>query len=147
MHVLRAEKGHIIVGQESDGTVIPRDLGLPMGAGKRDFVGKRSLARADMQKTDRPGLVGLECVDDGGPLDEGAQLTQRPDPPAGTPASGYVTSSYASPLLGRPIALALVNGGRARLGEVLYAPMPDGARKVRVVAPVFYDPEGARLDA
>ncbi len=147
MHVLRAEKGYIIVGQESDGTVIPRDLGLPMGAGKRDFVGKRSLARPDMQKTDRPGLVGLECVDDGGPLDEGAQLTQRPDPPAGTPASGYVTSSYASPLLGRPIALALVNGGRARMGEVLYAPMPVGARKVRVVAPVFYDPEGARLNA
>jgi sarcosine oxidase, subunit alpha len=146
MHVLRAEKGYIIVGQESDGTVIPRDLGLPMGAGKNDFVGKRSLARPDMQKTDRPGLVGLECVDDGGPLDEGAQLTQRPDPPAGTPASGYVTSSYASSLLRRPIALALVNGGRARLGEVLFAPMPDGARKVRVVAPVFYDPEGARLD-
>ncbi len=147
MHVLRAEKGYIIVGQESDGTVTPRDLGLPLGKAKRDFVGKRSLARPDMGKSDRPGLVGLECVDDGGPLEEGAQLTQRPDPPVGTPASGYVTSSYPSATLGRPIALALVNGGRARNGEVLYAPMPDGARKVRVVAPVFYDPEGVRLHA
>ncbi len=145
MHVLRAEKGYIIVGQESDGTVMPRDLGLPTGAAKRDFVGKRSLARPDMQKTDRPGLVGLECADDGGPLEEGAQLTQRPDPPVGTPSSGYVTSSYPSATLGRPIALALVNGGKARLGEVFYAPMPGGARKVRVVAPVFYDPQGARL--
>jgi sarcosine oxidase subunit alpha len=147
MHVLRAEKGYIIVGQESDGTVIPRDVGLPTGERKRDFVGKRGLARSDLQKDDRPSLVGLEVLDGGGPLEEGAQITQRPDPPPGTPASGYVTSAYLSPSLQRPIALALVNRGRDRHGETLYVPMPGGARPVRIVAPVFVDPEGVRLDA
>jgi sarcosine oxidase subunit alpha len=145
MHVLRAEKGYIIVGQESDGTVTPADLGLPTGAAKADFVGKRSLSRPDMTKPDRPGLVGLQCLDDKGPLEEGAQLAQRPDPPPGTPASGYVTSAYWSPTIGQPIALGLVNGGRARMGETLMVPMPSGARTVKVVPPVFYDPPGARL--
>ncbi|MGD9802475.1 MAG: sarcosine oxidase subunit alpha family protein [Hyphomicrobiaceae bacterium] len=145
MHVLRAEKGYVIVGQESDGTVTPTDLGLPVGAAKRDFVGKRSLMRPDILKPGRPELVGLECVDNGGPLEEGLQITQRPDPPADTPSSGYVTSSYYSPTLERPIALALVNGGRARIGDTVYAPMPKGARRMRIVSPVFYDPEGARL--
>jgi sarcosine oxidase subunit alpha len=145
MHVLRAEKGYIIVGQESDGTVTPADLGLPTGASKRDFVGKRSLTRPDMRKPERPQLVGLECADDGGPLEEGQQLTQRPDPPIGTPASGHVTSSYCSATLGRPIALALVNGGRARMGDAIYAPMAKGVRQARIVPPVFYDPEGGRL--
>ncbi|MGE0765454.1 MAG: sarcosine oxidase subunit alpha family protein [Hyphomicrobiaceae bacterium] len=145
MHVLRAEKGYIIVGQESDGTVTPADLGLPAGGAKRDFVGKRALARPDMTKSGRREFVGLECVDGGGPLEEGLQLTQRPDPPPGTPASGYVTSSYHSPATGRPIALALVNGGRARLGDTIYAPLSRGARRVRIVSPVFYDPEGVRL--
>jgi sarcosine oxidase subunit alpha len=145
MHVLRAEKGYIIVGQESDGTVTPGDLGLPTGAAKADFVGKRSLARPDMTRPERRQLVGLVCLDDGGPLEEGLQLTQRPDPPPDTPASGYVTSSYDSATLGQPIALALVNAGRARLGDTLFAPMARGARKVRVVSPVFYDPAGGRL--
>jgi sarcosine oxidase subunit alpha len=145
MHVLRAEKGYIIVGQESDGTVTPADLGLPTGASKRDFVGKRSLSRPDIVTSGRPQLVGLECADGGGPLEEGLQLTQRPDPPIGTPASGHVTSSYHSATLGRPIALALVNGGRARMGDIVYAPMAKGMRRARIVPPVFYDPEGGRL--
>ncbi|MEZ5818983.1 MAG: sarcosine oxidase subunit alpha family protein [Hyphomicrobiaceae bacterium] len=145
MHVLRAEKGYIIVGQESDGTVTPGDLGLPTGASKPDFVGKRSLTRPDMQDPNRLQLVGLSCVDDGGQLEEGAQLTQRPDPPPGTPASGYVTSSYMSPTLGLPIALALVLGGRTRIGEELYSPMERGARRVRIVPPIFHDPKGTLL--
>jgi sarcosine oxidase subunit alpha len=145
MHVLRAEKGYVIVGQDSDGTVTPADLGLPTGASKRDFVGKRSLTRPDMIKPGRPQLVGLECADGGGPLEEGLQLTQRPDPPIGTPASGHVTSSYHSATLARPIALALVNGGRARMGDTVYAPMAKGVRRARIVPPVFYDPEGGRL--
>jgi sarcosine oxidase subunit alpha len=145
MHVLRAEKGFIIVGQESDGTVTPGDLGLPEGKVKADFVGKRSLKRPDMLLEDRPQLVGLEVADGGGPLEEGAQVTDVASPPAGTPALGHVTSSYASAVLGKPIALALVKGGRARMGQTLHVPMPNGARSVRVVSPVFYDPEGGRV--
>ena len=71
MHVLRAEKGYIIVGQETDGTVIPADLGLDwtIGRTKRDFVGKRSLARPDMLRADRRQLVGLVAPE---VLEEGA---------------------------------------------------------------------------
>ncbi|MDX2154869.1 MAG: sarcosine oxidase subunit alpha family protein [Hyphomicrobiaceae bacterium] len=146
MHVLRAEKGFIIVGQESDGTVTPGDLGLPVGKAKADFVGKRSLARPDMVVSDRPQLVGLEVAEGGGVLEEGAQVTQHATPRPGTPALGHVTSAYWSEALRQPIALALVKGGRARIGETLHVPMPDGARVVRVVSPVFYDPLGDRID-
>ena len=61
MHVLRAEKGFIIVGQETDGTVTPDDVGLTWAVGKEkaDFVGKRSLSRPDMLKPGRKQLVGL----------------------------------------------------------------------------------------
>ena len=61
MHVLRAEKGFIIVGQETDGTVTPDDLGMAgmIAKSKVDFVGKRSLARVDLVATGRKQLVGL----------------------------------------------------------------------------------------
>ena len=146
MHVLRAEKGFIIVGQESDGTVTPADLGLPTGKAKPDFVGKRSLGRPDMLKADRPQLVGLESVDGRTRLEEGAQITADATPRPGTRALGHITSAYMSPTLARPIALALVAGGRARTGTVLHVPMPGGAVAVRVVEPVFHDPKGERLD-
>ncbi len=80
-------------------------------------------------------------------LEEGAQVTLQPDPAAGTPALGHVTSAYRSATLGRSIALALVSGGRSRIGQQLHVPMPDGAIGVRVTGPVFHDPQGARLDA
>lgn len=145
MHVLRAEKGFIIVGQETDGTVTPADIGMASGDSKRDFVGKRGLARPDLRASDRPELVGLEIADGGGRLEEGAQLTEAAVPPAGTPALGHVTSSYWSAVLGRPIALAMVKGGRARMGDELFVPMPGGSRRVRVADPVFFDPLGQRL--
>lgn len=148
MHVLRAEKGYIIVGQETDGTVTPGDLGLDwaVGKAKKDFVGKRSLTRPDMIKPDRKQLVGLLTLDPKITLEEGAQIVARADAPVGTPALGHVTSSYFSDALGHSIALALVSGGRARMGEVLHVPMPNGPIAVRVADPVFYDREGKRLD-
>jgi sarcosine oxidase subunit alpha len=145
MHVMRAEKGYLIVGQETDGTVTPGDLGLPEGRAKADFVGKRSLSRPDMLAADRRQLVGL-LTDD--PLlvpEEGAQLVSVANPPPGTPALGHVTSSYLSPALGRSIALALLAGGRGRLGERLFVAGPRGGIAATVVAPVFLDPEGERL--
>lgn len=148
MHVLRAEKGYIIVGQETDGTVTPNDLGLDwaIGKAKPDFVGKRSLNRADLVKPDRKQLVGLFTQDPNVLLDEGAQITASAHSPRGTAALGHVTSSYRSPATGRTIAMALVAGGRARMGETLYVPMPDGVIPVTVTEPVFYDPKGERLD-
>lgn len=148
MHVLRAEKGYIIIGQETDGTVTPDDLGLnwAIGKAKPDFVGKRSLVRPDMLAKDRKQLVGLLTRDPGRVLEEGAQVTLSPSPPRGAPALGHVTSSYRSKTLGRSIALAMVSGGRARLGETLHVPMPSGAVAVTVTEPIFFDPKGARLD-
>jgi sarcosine oxidase subunit alpha len=145
MHVLRAEKGYIIVGQETDGTATPDDVGLSwaIGQAKKDFVGKRSLARVAMRAADRKQLVGLETVSSSGVLEEGAQIVE-----AGARKSlGHVTSAYHSAVLDRPIALAMVAGGRARVGQALKVPMPDGDLDVRVVKPVFYDVEGARLHA
>jgi sarcosine oxidase subunit alpha len=142
MHVLRAEKGYIIVGQETDGTVIPADLGLDwiIGATKRDFVGKRSLMRPDMRRGDRGQLVGLRAPE---VLEEGAQLVA--DATAPLPMLGHVTSAYWSETLRRPIALALLSGGRARIGQMLYVPMADRTIAVRVTDPVSYDRECRRL--
>ena len=148
MHVLRAEKGYIIVGQETDGTVTPDDVGMSWAIGKKktDFVGMRSLARPDLVADGRKQLVGLLTKDAKTVLEEGAQITQEANPPVRTPALGHVTSSYRSPAAGRPIALAMVANGRDRMGDTLHVPMPDGAIAVDVVSPVFVDPEGARLN-
>ncbi|MBT9290415.1 sarcosine oxidase subunit alpha family protein [Prosthecodimorpha staleyi] len=148
MHVLRAEKGYIIVGQDTDGTVTPDEAGVgwAVGKSKPDFVGKRGLARADLLKPGRTQLVGLATVDPKVVLEEGAQITQEADPAPRTHAIGHVTSAYHSAVLGRSIALAMVERGRSRLGETLHVPMPGGAIAVTVVDPVFYDKEGGRLD-
>ncbi len=147
MHILRAEKGYIIAGQETDGTVTPNDAGLAglIGKQKRDFVGKRSLSRPDMLKPDRKQLAGLLTENPLTVLEEGAQITSIPNPPPGTSALGHVTSSYWSETLGCSIALAMVSAGRSRAGESLYIPMPSGSIKVTVVSPVFFDPKGERL--
>jgi sarcosine oxidase subunit alpha len=146
MHVLRAEKGYVILGQETEGTVTPDDLGLgwAVGKAKRDFIGKRSLARPEMRRSDRPQLVGLAPRDGGRTVpEEGAQLIARP---GSAEPLGHVTSAYASAALGRPIALGLLAGGRARLGETVFATRLDGAPvALEVASPVFYDPEGERL--
>ncbi|MEY4091364.1 MAG: hypothetical protein RLZZ496_546, partial [Pseudomonadota bacterium] len=148
MHVLRAEKGFIIVGQETDGTMTPDDVGLAWAIGKTkaDFVGKRSLTRPDLVKADRKQLVGLLPVDPKVLLEEGAQIVGHANVPIGTPALGHVTSSYESAMLGRTFALAVVSAGRSRIGDTLYVPMPSGDIAVKVTDPVFYDKEGARLN-
>ncbi|AWN52612.1 sarcosine oxidase subunit alpha family protein [Methylobacterium sp. 17Sr1-1] len=149
MHVLRAEKGYIIVGQETDGTVTPDDVGLSgmIAKAKKDFVGKRSLARPDVVASGRKQLVGLVTDDSRLVLDEGAQLVADPGQSIPMRMLGHVTSSYASPTCGRSIALALVADGRARLGGHLHATTPEGFARVTVVDPVFLDPTGERIHA
>ncbi|HEX4153753.1 MAG TPA: sarcosine oxidase subunit alpha family protein [Steroidobacteraceae bacterium] len=148
MHVLRAEKGYIIVGQDTDGTVTPDDAGLSWAVGKTkaDFVGKRSLARASMKAPDRKQLVGLRSCDGRTLLEEGAQVAAQRGQSPPMKLIGHVTSSYASGVLGHPIALALVAGGRALMGQRLYVPMPGGDIEVEVTSPVFYDPAGERIN-
>ena len=147
MHVLRAEKGFIIVGQETDGSVNPHDLSMDWIVSKtKDFVGRRSLSRTDMAKPDRKQLVGILTKDPKKILPEGAQLVQKDGPERPLPMLGHVTSSYWSPAAERSIAMALIKGGRARMGESLYAPLEGGKTlECEVVEPVFYDKEGSRL--
>lgn len=147
MHVLRAEKGYIIVGQETDGTVTPADAGLDwaIGRAKPDFIGKRSLARAAMQSPDRKQLVGLRFGHSPITPPEGAQIVA---PAAPRRAIGHITSAYRSPAVGGAFALALVEGGRARMGEALQIAGCGAAGAplhAEVTAPVFVDPEGLRL--
>jgi len=148
MHVLRAEKGFVIVGQDTDGTVTPHDLGMSWIVRKddSDFIGKRSLQRSDTVRPDRKQLVGLLPLEPHQLLPEGAQLVERDTGVIPMAMVGHVTSSYASAILGRTFALAMVEVGRARSGQTLYAPLPGGTIAADVTAPVFYDPEGARRD-
>jgi sarcosine oxidase subunit alpha len=144
--LLRAEKGFIVVGQETDGTVTPDDVGMGkmVAMSKPDFVGKRSLSLPDLRRPGRKQLVGLLPEDAAHQPDEGEQIVGTAD---GGPALGHVTSSYRSPTLGRTFCLALLADGRARTGQTIYTFGLDGARPSKVVEPIFYDKEGARLDA
>ncbi|MFQ6005322.1 MAG: sarcosine oxidase subunit alpha family protein [Woeseia sp.] len=146
MHVLRAEKGFVIVGQDTDGSVSPLDLGMNWLLSKdKDFLGKRSLGRPDSERSDRKQLVGLLSGDNATVLTEGTQLIEDPDAAVPVPMCGHVTSSYFSACLDHPIALALLVAGRSRRGDTIFASMPNGsALPVEIVSPAFYDPEAER---
>jgi len=129
MHLLRAEKGFVIVGQDTDGTVAPGDLRMPgMVKSEPDFIGRRSLARPDTARADRKQLVGLLTEDPQLVLMEGAHIIATPVEPEDkpVPALGHVTSSYMSPNVRRSIALALLRGGGERIGETVYVSRKDG---------------------
>ena len=151
MHVLRAEKGYPIVGQDTDGTVTPQDAGMDWIVSKvKDFVGSRSYTRADNHPA-RPQADGRpaarrphDAAARGQPGHRGRPgAVGAPDP---VPMLGHVTSSYDSVALGRPFALALIKGGRDRIGEVLLAPVGDRLVEVEVTSSVLYDPEGTKRD-
>ena len=155
MHVLRAEKGYPIIGQETDGTVTPHDLALSWAVSKKkiDFIGKRSLTRPITTAPGRRQLVGLLPTDRSSVLTEGAQLVAvsatdldaaRQQGPVAM--LGFVTSSYASVALERPFALALLDAGFDRIGSTLTAVHNGVGVPVQVTSHVLYDPEGARRD-
>ena len=148
MHLLRAEKGFIIVGQDTDGTMTPIDLQMDWVVSKKkyDFIGKRSLYRSDTMREDRKQMVGLLTDDPNTVLEEGAQIISELNQ---TPVKmlGHVTSSYFSPNLGKSIALAVVKGGKNMMGKKLFIPMEDKTINVTVVDPIFLDKENERLNA
>ncbi len=147
MHVLRAEKGYPIIGQETDGTVTPLDLGMGWAVStKKSFIGRRSLQRADARRPDRKQLVALLPDDPAVVLPEGAQLVADPAAPIPMPMLGHVTSSYESVALGRSFALALLKGGRDRIGETVHAPLPGGTIGATIHDSVLFDPENRRRD-
>lgn len=149
MHVLRAEKGYVIVGQDTDGSVTVDDLGMgwAISKTKADFIGKRSLTRPDSVREGRKQLVGLMTKDPKAVLPEGAQLVNDPNAPTPVPMEGHVSSSYWSACCEHSIAMALVKGGRDRMGDTLYAPLADGqVIETTITEPVFYDKAGEKTN-
>ncbi|MDP3978211.1 MAG: sarcosine oxidase subunit alpha [Pseudomonas sp.] len=148
MHVLRAEKGFIIVGQDTDGSVTPDDLGMGWCVGRSkpfSWIGWRGMNREDCLKAERKQLVGLKPLDPSKVLPEGAQLVFDPKQAIPMTMVGHVTSSYMSSALNYSLAMALVKGGLKRIGERVFAPLVDGSViEAEIVSPVFYDPKGDR---
>jgi len=146
MHVLRAEKGYIIVGQDTDGSITPYDLGMGgLVAKSKDFLGKRSLTRSDTAKEGRKQFVGLLSDDASYVIPEGSQIVAGPFSGDTAPMLGHVTSSYYSPILKRSIALAVIKGGLGKMGENVTIPLANGKQiAARIASPVFYDTEGVR---
>ena len=147
LHVMRAEKGFIMIGDETDGTVIPQDLMLHWAISKKkeDYLGKRAQERSHRADPNRWKLVGLETVD-GSVLPDGAYAVADGKNANGQRnTQGRVTSSYYSPTLKKGIAMGLVHHGPDRMGEVIDFPKIDGSIvKAKIVDPVFYDKEGAK---
>ncbi|SLN26458.1 Aminomethyltransferase [Roseivivax jejudonensis] len=151
LHVMRAEKGFIMIGDETDGTVIPQDLGLDWAISKKkeDYIGKRAQARSHMASADRWKLVGLETLD-GAVLPDGAYaIADGRNANGQRNTQGRVTSTYYSPTLKRGIAMGLVKDGPDRMGEEIdFTRVEDGTTggtmRARIVSTVFFDPEGEK---
>ncbi|MGI9298233.1 MAG: sarcosine oxidase subunit alpha family protein [Gammaproteobacteria bacterium] len=149
MRVLRAEKGYIIAGQDSDGATSPMDMGLSwlLSKKKKDYVGRRSLSRPAIVAPGRPQFVGLLSEEAQAVIPEGACIAARADARPPFVSEGYVTSSYMSANLSRAIALAMIKDGFSRRGEIVYAATTDGRRiAAKITSPIFWDETGGRRD-
>lgn len=148
LHVMRAEKGFIMIGDETDGTVIPQDLNMQWAISKKkdDFLGKRAHLRSHMSDPSRWKLVGLKTVDPNVIIPDGAYATDGKIRDSGVKNMiGRVTSTYFSPTLNRSIAMGLVEFGPDRMGEIIDFPTLDGKIiKAEICNQVFLDPEGER---
>ena len=153
MHLLRAEKGYVVIGQETDGTVTPIDINFTwmIGKKKKDFIGKRSLTRSDTAREDRKQLVGIVPLDKSKFIEEGQHIVECETLPSTIktpiPYLGHITSSYHSPNLEHCISMALIKGGNKLMGAKLFVSTSNGTQNipVEVVNPVFIDPENKRL--
>ncbi|PIE38394.1 MAG: hypothetical protein CSA54_00215 [Gammaproteobacteria bacterium] len=151
MHVLRAEKGFIIVGQDTDGSLTPADINHGWAV-KYDkpfsFIGKRGMQREDCLRENRKQLVGLSTTNPDDVLPEGAQAVFDPQQAIPMTMVGHVTSSYYSEILGRSIAMAVIKGGLSRMGEKVWFPLADGRTvEAEIVSTQFYDPKGERAQS
>jgi sarcosine oxidase subunit alpha len=147
LHIMRAEKGFIMIGDETDGTVIPQDLNLGWAISKKkaDFLGKRGQERTYLASPDRWKLAGFETLD-GSVVPDGSYIVAAGHNANGQGnTQGRVTSTYYSPTLKRGIAMGLIHGGLNRIGDVVeFNTVSGGTVKAKVVDPVFYDKDGAK---
>jgi sarcosine oxidase subunit alpha len=148
MHVLRAEKGYIIVGQDTDGSVHPYDIDHSWAVVNKkpfSFIGKRGMARADCVRPNRKQLVGLKTKAPQVVIPEGSQAVNDYNQTIPMEMLGHVTSSYYSANLGHSIAMGMIKNGLNRMGESVYYPLADGSIiEAEICSPVFYDPKGER---
>jgi sarcosine oxidase, subunit alpha len=148
MHILRAEKGFIITGQDTDGSMHPYDLGMGWCVSNQkpfSFIGKRGMNREDCVRENRKQLVGLKTTNPKDVIPEGAQAVLNPDAPIPIPMEGHITSSYWSENLGHSIAMGVIKGGLDKMGEKVYYPLADGrVIEAEICSPIFFDPKGER---
>ncbi|MDE2385875.1 MAG: sarcosine oxidase subunit alpha family protein [Alphaproteobacteria bacterium] len=150
LHVLRAEKGYIVIGDETDGTTTAEDVGMGgmVSKKKADFIGKRSMEQAELKRAGRKQLVGLLTEDPNEVLPDGAYAVAEVKDKPPMKMIGQVTSTYMSPTLGRSIAMALIENGRARMGETISFPLEGGkVVRAKITDTVFYDKDGGRINA
>ena len=143
LHILRAEKGFIVVGDETDGTVTPHDLGMDWIVSKRkkDFIGKKAFSLPYLNSSLRKQLVGILTLDKNKVLPDGCHAVEDGK------AIGHITSTYFSPTLKRAIALGLIENGRSRKGSTLeFESSKKESIFAKIVEPNFYDPEGTKQD-
>jgi sarcosine oxidase subunit alpha len=148
MHILRAEKGFIIAGQDTDGSVHPFDLGMGWCVSNKkpfSYVGKRGMNRQDCVRDNRKQMVGLKTKDPKMVIPEGAQAVLDPNESIPMKMVGHVTSSYWSANLGHSIAMGFIKGGLDKMGETVYYPLVDGTViEAEICSPIFLDPKGER---
>ncbi len=153
MHLLRAEKGYVVIGQETDGTVTPMDINFHwmIGKNKKDFIGKRSLTRSDTAREDRKQLVGIVPINKDQIIEEGQHVVECASLPKKIKEPikylGHVSSSYYSPNLNHCISMGMIKGGKKLVGKRFFVSTSDGVNNipVEIVNPVFIDPENKRL--
>ena len=148
MHLLRAEKGYIIVGQDTDGSVTPQDMDLNwmIGKNKKDFIGRRSLTRSDTIRSDRKQLVGIKPVDQKNTIEEGQHIIMSLNMKPPVKMLGHITSSYMSPNLGHSFAMAVIKDGKNLIGSKAFVSSSTGsAFEVEIIKPIFIDEENKRL--
>ncbi|MCR8923507.1 sarcosine oxidase subunit alpha [Dasania sp. GY-MA-18] len=148
MHILRAEKGFIIAGQDTDGSVTPIDLGMDWCVSNQkpySYIGKRGMNREDCLRKNRKQLVGLKTKRSDVVIPEGSQAVADPNEPVPMTMLGHITSSYYSACLGRSIAMGMIRDGFERMGQTVYYPQPDGSViEAEICSPIFLDPKGER---
>jgi sarcosine oxidase subunit alpha len=148
MHILRAEKGFIIAGQDTDGSVHPYDLGMGWCVSNQkpfSYIGKRGMNRSDCVRENRKQLVGLKTKDPKQVIPEGSAAVLDPNVPMPIPIEGHISSSYWSEALGHSIAMGFIKGGLDKMGETVYYPLADGTViEAEICSPIFFDPKGER---
>lgn len=148
MHILRAEKGFIITGQDTDGSVHPYDLGMGWCVSNQkpfSYIGKRGMNRSDCVRKNRKQLVGLKTKNPTLVIPEGSAAVLDPNGTKPLSIEGHISSSYWSETLGRSIAMGFIKGGLDKMGESVYYPLADGTViEAEICSPIFFDPKGER---